>query len=43
MNLKTATILFLLGFLASCASTTKDNLREVYEEFQNPREAYPKK
>lgn len=43
MNFKTAITIFSLLFLVSCASNTKDNLREVYQEFENPREAYPKK
>jgi len=43
MNLKTAITIFSLLFLVSCASNTKDNLREVYQEFENPREAYPRR
>jgi hypothetical protein len=43
MNFKTAAILFILGILASCSSTNTTNMRDVYEEFQNPSEAYPKR
>lgn len=43
MNFKTAAILFILGALASCSSTNTGNIQDVYEEFQNPREAYPKR
>lgn len=43
MNFKTAITIFSLLFLVSCATRNDGNLREVYEEFQNPREAYPKK
>lgn len=43
MNLKTITILFLLGILVSCSSNRSDRLREVYEDFSNKPEVYPRK
>lgn len=43
MSLKTFAILFLLGILVSCSSNKPDRLREVYEDFNDKPEVYPRK
>jgi hypothetical protein len=43
MKISTFILLFLIGILVSCSSNKKDKMKEIYEDFSDKPEVYPRK